>query len=293
MRNNKTMKITGIQAVSAIYFALLQSGYDFYGMGRSEEHASAVKQFIGGKDIPSFFAGVKQNTCAVYPYWPRAAILETALFYLRPDQRAFLDYHGFQQNILESGNIADHERDQALWTWVQDFPSALSSVLACDAFERYLAWEQDWLTAQNAKHMAALQQITDCLDICVSKYQSPVKDIQIVVNPIKCVYSADYHLFEQRFVYCSGAFHAESVIHEFLHHVVHPALEDIADRILAVDHIYAELDPSYYLSGDDAGKLNAFEEHAVRMLTKDVVAGTYPDDLPYYLQRMAAMDAGV
>lgn len=34
--------------------------------------------------------------------------------------------------------------------------------------------------------------------------------------------------------------------------------------------------------GDDAGKYNAFEEFAVRELTKRVMAGDYPSDLTAY-----------
>ena len=274
MSNTELMNITSMRAISAIYFALLQSGYDYYGMGRSKEHVSAIEQFVGLKDVPPFFAGAKQNTCEVYPYWPRAAILETALFYLQPDQQVFLNYAGFQRDIFESDNIADHERSEALWKWIEGFPAALSSVMACDAFENYFSWEQEWLAEQNAKCATELQQIKNCLDLCVAKY-------------------ADYHLFEHSFVYCSGAFHAESVIHEFLHHVVHPAIADVADDVLAVEHIYADLDPSYYLSGNDAGKLNAFEEHAVRLLTQDILADVYPDDLLEYLRRIAITDVGV
>ena len=40
----------------------------------------------------------------------------------------------------------------------------------------------------------------------------------------------------------------------------------------------------YYLSGDDAGILNGFEETAVRSLTEKVMNSDYPRDLPSYLK---------
>ena len=45
-----------------------------------------------------------------------------------------------------------------------------------------------------------------------------------------------------------------------------------------------QLDASYYLSGDDAGILNGFEETAVRLLTEKVMNSDYPRDLLSYLE---------
>lgn len=276
--------ISNIPELSAIYFALLQSGYDYYTMDRSRDHCADIQGYIGTWNAPSFFAGAKQNTCEIYPYWPRAAILETASFYLSPDCSQFRDYDAFYNQIMGATNIADCERDQRLWDWIEDFPAALYEALTCDAFKKYLKWEQKWLATQNARYEADLRVIKDCLDVCVSKYGSPVKDIQIVINPIKCIYSADYHLDKDCFIFCSGAFRAESVIHEFLHHVVHPVVVEIADMALAIKRTYPDIDESYYLSGGEAGQLNAFEEYAVRVLTKDVMDSNFPNSLISYLR---------
>lgn len=284
MRNAKKLTISNNPEISAIYFALLQSGYDYYALGRSLDHCNEIQEYIDTTKVPSFFAGVKQDTCEVYPYWPRAAILETASFYLSYDHAEFRDFVAFHNQILGAANIADNERDQRLWDWIEDFPIELSKVLACDAFRNYLKWEQKWLVTQNARHEAELRVIKDCLNVCVSKYGSPVHDIQIVINPIKCVCSADYHLDKDCFIFCSGAFRAESVIHEFLHHVVHPVVVEIADMVLVTKRAYPGIDESYYLSGSKAGQLNAFEEYVVRTLTKDVMNGIYPDELISYLR---------
>lgn len=286
MENAKQITISNIPEISAIYFALLQCGYDCYAMGRNKERIADIQGYIGTVNVPHFFAGVRQDTCEVYPYWPRAAILETASFYLSPDRSQFLNYDAFHNQIMSVTNIANHERDQRLWDWLKDFPMALSQVLACDAFRNYLKGEQKWLVKQNAKYEADLRKIKDCLDVCVSKYGSLVQDIQIVINPIKCAYSADYHMDKDCFVFCSGAFRAESVIHEFLHLVVHPVVVEVEDVVLATKRTYPSIDESYYLSNDKAGQLNAFEEYAVRVLTKDVMEGNYPDELIPYLRKI-------
>lgn len=83
MQTAEQITISNIPEISAIYFALLQSGYDYYTMERSQNHISYIQEYIGAENTTLFFAGVKQNTCEVYPYWPRAAILETASFIYR------------------------------------------------------------------------------------------------------------------------------------------------------------------------------------------------------------------
>lgn len=274
-----TIKISNIPEISAIYFALLQCGYDYYTIERSHEHNECIRSFIGSVEPPSFFSAVKQNTCEIYPYWPRAAILETASFYLLPDFSQFRDYDVFRRRVMSAGNIFDHERDQKLWDWIDGFPAAIRNVLESDSFRRYLKWEKQWIAELNTQHEKELGLIGNCLDRCISKYGSPVQGIQMVVNPIKCVYSADYHLDGNRFIFSSGTFRAESVIHEFLHHVVHPAVIANQKMISANKRGYPGVDDSYYLSGDDSGQLNAFEEYAVREMTKGVIKGDYPNTL--------------
>lgn len=286
MSNTSQITISNIPEVSAIYFALLQCGYDYYSIKRSRKHNDAVRSFAGSREVPSFFRGIKQDTCEVYPYWPRAAILETASFYLLPDHSQFREYKVFYEHIMSAGNIAEYERDQNLWTWIADFPAALSKILVNDSFRRYLEWENQWIAEQNVEHKKELRLIQKCLDVCVSKFGSPVQDIQIIINPIKCVYSSDYHLNGSCFIFSSGAFRIESVIHEFLHHVVHPVVMAYKDIVSESKMVYSGIDASYYLSGDNSGQLNAFEEYAVRELTKDILTMNFPESLGGYLRKL-------
>ena len=279
MTRNAQIAISNIPAISAIYYALLQCGYDYYSFERSPEHNKAVQSYIGSQAAAAFFSHVKQDTCEVYPYWPRAAILETASFYLRPDMSQFSEYDAFHEFIMSAGNIADNEREQALWDWIKAFPQSLSAVLGSDGFRSYMEWEKQWIAQQNIEHEKELRLIRACLDVCVSKYGSPVQNIQIVINPIKCAYSADYHLNGGCFIFSAGMFRVESVIHEFLHHLIHPLVMEQKDMLFAENIVYPGLDDSYYLSGDKAGQLNAFEEYAVRELTNEIITMNFPDDL--------------
>lgn len=258
--------------ISAIYYALLQCGYEFYHLERDRTRTEQLRQFTAS-DAPAFFRQVKQTTCDVYPYWPRAAILESAIFHLTPDMQSFFDFDAFAQTVKNASNLTDAERTQGLWDWLATFPNALTQVLQSDVFARYFAWETAWNAAQQTKHQADLQKIQALLSRCADKYGSPISRVQIVQNPIKCVYSADYHTCGDCLTVVSGTFDPASVVHEFLHTVVHPYVLSNRGAIQNSTRSYTELDPSYLT----AGKLNAFEEHAVRKLTDRVINGEFPD----------------
>lgn len=222
-----------------------------------------------------FFAAAKQNTCAAYPYWPRAAILETAALIKDPEALC--------KKILSAQNISDIERDQTLFDWLEGFSDALKKVLEHPEFKEYLAWENEWIAIQDKKHADDISIIGKWLEICVSKYGSPVRNIRLVINPIKCVYSADYHMVDDSFIYTSGTLRRDSVLHEFLHHLLHPYVAAGAGLIAQTPVQYPDLDASYY----SAGALNAFEEHAVRTLTGMILKNDLPNALDAFIYDIA------
>lgn len=280
---NSGVVISDIHEISAIYYALLQCGYDYYSIEREQKHIAQIKRFVGCGSATDFFSYVKQNSCEVYPYWPRAFMLETACFFLRSGHTDFSNFENFQKCIMDTENISKSEKDDVFWKWIKNFPTAIHKVLSDKSFQHYLEWENYWLSVQNDKYRKQLQEINQFVDICIYRYHSPVTQLKIVLNPIKCVYAADYHIHQNCFVFSSGRFQLESVIHEFLHHVVHPFVLLQKDIILAHNMSNLDIDNSYYLSGDNIGKLNAFEEYAVRNLTEDILKGKYPDDISCYL----------
>ena len=115
MSINDRIEISNIPAISAIYFALLQCGYDYYSFERCIEHINAIKMFRETDTALEFFSKTKQDTCDVYPYLPRAAMLESATFYIRPDMNDFTDIKMYQDFIMSAGNISDEERGSSFW----------------------------------------------------------------------------------------------------------------------------------------------------------------------------------
>ena len=276
--------IIQLPKISAIYYGLLQSGYDFYAPERSAGHIRDIEAYTGRELSHAFFSGARQGTCDVYPYWPRAFMMESASFFLNDNNTGFRDFETLRQKILTAGNISENERGESLWNWLEDFPRAIAMVLSDNSFSGYLEWEGEWIAGQEKIYQEEVNLIRESLEICTSRYHSPVREIQICLNPIKCVYASDYHLTENCFVFSSGAFRTDSVIHEFLHHVVHPAVAERKDMILKHRPINNQLDESYYLAGSDSGVLNAFEETVVRSLTEEIMNHKFPDDLSVYIE---------
>ena len=285
------MRIIRMPEISAIYYGLLESGYEFYTIERSAGHIEALRKFRGQENASGFFAGTKQQTCEVYPYWPRAFIQETAALFLNEDCTGFRDEKALRGRIREAGTITDRERGEDLWEWLEGFPKALRQIKESDSFTAYTEWEKRWVEEENKAYRKELSLIGRILDNCISRYRSPVKEIRICVNPIKCVYSSDYHLDGDCFLFTSGVLRTESVIHEFLHHVVHPFMEEQKPLILERRPADETIDESYYQEGSNSGILNAFEETAVRSLTETVMQEDYPGDLTDYIHKILEKNA--
>lgn len=283
---HKELSIINLPAISAIYFSLLQCKYDFYSIERDTLLIEKLRTFIqSNSEENTFFFGVKQNTCEVYPWWPRAFMLETATFYIDLSKEKFVDFDAYENSIMSAQNITDLEKNQSFWEWIFKFPKALKLILQSDSFSRYLKWENDWIKEQNRKYKKELRRIGDILAVCTERFNSPIQNIQIILNPIKCVYSADYFLKDNNFIFCSGTLKEESVIHEFMHHIVHPVVWKRKNEILRCDFSNLEIDISYYLDHDAVGKLNAFEEDMVRVLTDAIFNGNIPETLDLFFDQ--------
>lgn len=281
----KQVSISNIPEISAIYFALLQCGYEYYTAERDSNHIDSIKTFYDPKNDSSFFAEVKQDTCEVYPYWPRAAILETATFFICSDYKRFNNFDILRENIMSARNISDDERDQTFWEWLKGFPNALNEILRNNAFKDYFDWENRWIIQQTDFYKKDIDNIQSILSIYLAQCNSEIQEIEIVLNPIKCVYSADYHIKGNHFIFCSGTFSKRALIHEILHDIARPIVRACKEEIIHSKQQYPNIDRSYYLTTDD-GRLNAFEEYFVRLLTELVLAKNYPSDLRTFLKKI-------
>ena len=166
----KTDNVIGnLPAISAIYFALLQSGYDYYSLGRTQEQIKAVKSFYKPELSSCFFSQAKQNTCETYLYWPRSALLESAVFYINSDMSQFSDFKAYKRFVMSASNLQDTERDDSFWSWMSAFPGELNKVINSEHFKEYLKWENVWIEQQNKANAKALTVLQDIIKKCIKQ----------------------------------------------------------------------------------------------------------------------------
>lgn len=282
------ISITNIPKISAIYFALLQCGYNYYAVEKDIVLLKTLEKFRLKRSTfeQPFFSEVKQNTCEVYPYWPRAALLETATFFLDKTNGRFENFGAYHMNVMSANNISAAERDGVFWGWIREFPTALCTILTSEVFQSYLHWENEWIEQQNEFFKNDLLDVHNVISACANNYNSPIQNVSVILNPIKCAHSADYHITENHLFFCAGAFRKESVVHEFLHHTIHPFITKYKEIILQQSVNYLNIDPSYYLDGDEHGRLNAFEEYLVRKLTSLASTDKLPFDIGSYINEI-------
>lgn len=291
---NHLISIDSIPKISAIYYALLQCGYDYYAVGKDKSLAARIETFRKAEEhsVPDFFHQVRQRTCDIYPYWPRAALLESAVFFTAPDSSGFQDFDSYKEMVMAAGNISDAERDEAFWEWMEGFPAALKAVLDSKPFQAYYEWECSWINQQNHLLKEELQHTQQALALIKQRCSSPVKAVSVVLNPIKCASSADYPATGTTFIVCTGSFSPKAVIHEFLHQIVHPLMPKYLSEVSS--HLpYPNVDKSYYLTGDAYGKLNAFEEYIVQSLTELAAALNLPADIDSYISETSKSSSGL
>ena len=285
MKNETAVSLRVLPAISAVYYGLLQTGYDYYGFERDEQHVARVESFMGVGPALPFFETARQQTCRVYPYWPRAAILEEASLYLDAKRR-FADFDGFRNRILSASNIAPEEKEKDLWAWLSGFPAALGEVLDSPGFRRYMAWERECVKEQRRACAGQLEKLDGFLGLCRERYGAALPAVTVALSPVKCVYASDHYLHGDSFLFTSGGLRLDSVVHECLHTAVRPVIA--AEAFPLEGKRFSGLDESYYLDGSAAGYRNAFEEYAVRALTDAVLRGDAPLNLTEYLIGLAS-----
>ena len=266
------IELRQIPEISAVYYALLQSGYDFYAVGKRLELVKQLEAFRGETES-SFWKAARQNSCKTYPYWPRAALLEQAALCI-VDGELKPEYHSM---VMDADNLMDEERDEVFWKWIVDFPSKLSAVMERERFREYIVWEHAWMKAQEKGSEGMLRRLSELLSKCKRVYDLSFDRISVVLSPIKCAYSADYHWINDCLFCTVGALNSRSILHECMHEAVHREVQDLKEEILSKGMMRSDFDPSYCLNGDEQGRINAFEECAVREIVERVLDGEIPD----------------
>jgi len=269
------IQISSNTMINAIYFGLALTGYEYGYINKPDNVADMLKQtesYAGLNDVKEFFTAARQNTCEVYPFWPRAALMETATFFINNITSEF-DFSKYKNYVYSLQNITPAERNDSLFNWIATFPQALDKIQNDSMFHNMN--NKMYETVCQISHDISIQMTTlaDKLSKLSQGINTGVTKMTVIICPIKCIYSADYFLRDNEMFVILGNFLPHSVVHEYMHLVVHPKIAQHKEDILSHSRM-ADIDQSYYLDGNEAGELNAFEEHIVRLLSNAISENT-------------------
>ncbi len=281
----KRFAMIGEPRIAAIYFGLMQSGYEYYSAGKIQED---VRMWEAWAKLPvsydvSFLKETRQVTAGIYPFASRAAALEMAAFFVDAQNGVFSD----EETCLRKIHVSDilKERETADFQgWVKGFPKVLRDVMHCEGFGRYIQWEEHWRRQQTRLNRGKLQKYDDVVSYFIKKYDLSVQNISVVYCPLKCAYASDY-LVENGTLYAiSGVLRLEAVLREFLRLLVHPFILKHSDAITSLRNLHRlRVENANYGDKTDQAKLNTFEAYTIQELMVLIEENRYKVELEKFL----------
>jgi len=257
--------ISSNSSINAIYFGLIISGYEFSDINKSETVialCNQIRNYSRLDELKRYFDSARQNTCEPYPFWPRAALLESLAFFIDGG----ISFDKYCDYVKTLPNLTEEERDDAFFSWAKDFPKYLNEIKASDFFQEIDKGIECIVSNTSTAKESESARIIDTLNAMTQNNNTlDVSMLSVKICPLKCIYSADYFLQNSKMSVILGDFLPHSIVHEYMHLIVRPEIIKYKNMILSFsgDKLF-DIDQSYYLNNDESGLLNAFEEHIVR-----------------------------
>jgi hypothetical protein len=229
----KTEMVSNLE-INAIYFGLILSGYEYSSIEKSSNVLSIINDIItypGLDDIKQYFARTRQKTCEAYPFWPRAALLETATFFIDNEGLSFDAYADY---VNSRPNLSVMERDEDFFLWVQEFPKYLKVIKTNRFFREINKRLSDIVTEIAGVASMDVLELVSALDLLANGTTIDVSSLSVAICPLKCIYSADYYVSGAEMSVILGDFLPHSIIHEYMHLIVHPNIFKYKESILSI-----------------------------------------------------------
>ena len=258
--------------VFGLYVGLTASGYNLARIPAGDP-IEPVLRAINLADWPDavrgYFAKSRARSGRVNPYWPRAAMLLEACFYLEPG-RGFRppDELRLLRAIAEFP-VGSAGKDSATVAWVREFPGAFAALSGTDLFPilwtSYLDALQPRLRSFEKAALLCMESLTGMTGVSTEA----LPELVIIPNPLQAPELAD-------FVRRADALHVivaeprmSSMVHELLHDVFGPVLrsnkpEIVGHRRLLRPGLGAMMRMQYAWGDDDESWMRVFEESMMR-----------------------------
>ena len=262
------ISISSDSCINAIYFGLMLSGYEYSDMGKPDaalELSSQIRSHPGLDNAKRYFKHARQRTCEPYPFWPRAALLESATHFIDARRFKFDKYCDYVNGLP---NLTEEERSGDFFSWVKDFPKYINEVKAYSFFQevdKQIVCMVDKISKDIASEAVRIANILDAMSADIAPN---ISTLHVILCPLKCIYSADYFARDDTMSVIHGGFLPHSIVHEYMHLIVHPKIMKYRKAILSLaGSRQLDIDQSYFLGHDENGLVNAFEEHIVRKVS--------------------------
>lgn len=260
--------------VFTLYAGLTASGYDLAAFPEDDPVAKIVDSL---REMPlsspahSYFPQARLPGPGVNPYWPRAAMLLHATFFLDDDATEYTDLRALRK-MVEDFPASDGPGNEESLAWLMGYPSAFRAVRESAHF---LGNWSDYVEAMNPERLLGFRdaalRATGALRFFGGSDLVNLPKIVLVPNPLQAQQIADFVDFQGILYVVTAAPSASSIVHECMHGILVPILE--ADQILRAKDLFdASLVESmvrmqYARDDGPLSWLRVFEESLVRAAT--------------------------
>jgi len=258
--------------INAVYFGIALSGYEYADIDKSDdiiEMLQQIRSYSGLDEAKQYFSNTRQPLCEVYPFWPRAALLESATFFI--NGKSF-DFDSYCTYVKALPNLTTEEKSEDFFCWAKDSPKYVTQIKSDPFFQNINTRIHSKVTETSLNSIEKTRLIEGKLEKLSATVESAISTISLIICPFKCVYSADYFTEGSVMSVILGNFLPSSIVHEYLHPIVRLHIKKYRERIVTLDGIkHLDLDKSYYMNNDEKRLLNAFEENIVRKISDSIL----------------------
>lgn len=230
--------------VFAVYTGLIASGYDLLEIS-AENPVSQVVEDIRKVPWPekvlTYFKMARKRDAGVNPYWPRAAMLLIASFYVGETGR-----NPCMTRSLWSRKLAEHihtlpisprDKSSDILKWLEGFPGTYALIFDEPAFDGL------WRSYKKAME-TKLPVFADVTEKTISSFlrltgasENDLPAVCVVPNPLQAPQVADFVTVDGIVYMIIADPRPASIIHELLHNVFEPGLRSAKTTILQYRHL--------------------------------------------------------
>ncbi len=258
--------------VFGLYVGLTATGYNLAKPAENSpigQLTKAIRMAEWPSSVRRYFAMARSRSGGINPYWPKAAMLLEACFYLEDSGESFnpSDELALLRTIAEFPvNPAD--KSATVVDWARGFPAAYSELTRASVFPMlwtsYLDAVQPLVTSFEKAASATLESLTRA-----GVRGDSLPEIVVVPNLLQAPELADFVRRPGILYVVVAEPRMSSMVHELLHDVLGPILRSNKVDIAAHRHLLRPVLPAmlrmqYAWADDDESWLRVFEESLMR-----------------------------